>query len=112
MANVRARVVAFMDGVSKGVGSIVVLMGAAIDQKPVDPTALIGDGPRATCEVLINLAGTDFMAAPDDISTVSGAESVPTGAVVPTWGGTLLELDLIPSWSVPLLAKTGDSDAI
>lgn len=95
-----------------GVEAIVVWIGDLVDTLRVELTALIRDGPPAAFKELINLAVTDFTAAPVDTSTVPAAESVPTGETVPTGDGTLLDLDILSSSSVLLPVKTGNANAI
>lgn len=54
----------------------------------------------------------DFIAASVNTFAAPEVESVPTGEVVPTRGGTLLDLDGSPSGSIPLPVEACDINTI
>lgn len=57
-----------------------------MDPLRVDFINLVRDGPRATCEELIDLSVVDRTAASVDTSATSGAGSVPAGEAVSSKG--------------------------
>lgn len=83
-----------------------------MDKLPLDLSALIRYGPRATCEELINPAVFELTAAFNDPCAASGAESTPAGEDVPLRCTTRMDLVVICSGSVPLSNEAGDTNDI
>lgn len=61
----------------------------------MEVNALIRDGPRAACEEFTFLAAENFTVLSVNTSDGSSEDSLPTGEVVPTPGGTHVDLDVV-----------------
>lgn len=68
--------------------------------------------PRAACEKLINPVVSYFTALSVETSAVLCAGSVSADAAVSLCSITLMDLDAVPSGSVPLPSKAGEANAI
>lgn len=108
----RARVIAYMDGLRTGVQAIYVQMGDVMDGQRLDLSSLIGDGPRAVCEEIVKLAVADFTAASVNTLTTAGARSASSREAPPLEGTTILHLDVVPLGSVLLPAEACEAYVI
>lgn len=112
ITNAQACVVASMNGLGTGVEAIFARMRGVMDKLRLDLYALIRDGSRAACEKRIKTAIADITAISVDTFTAPGAGSTAGVKTVPFQATALMDLDVFPSWSVPLAAEASDDNAI
>lgn len=94
-----------MNGAGTDAKGIVARMGDMMNNLRVKLSALMRDGPPATCEDHINLAVADFGTASIATSAASGAGSFSDDKAVLLRCGTLMDVNVVPSGSVPRLPK-------
>lgn len=104
MIDARVRVFASMNGLGTVVEDIAVRMGDLMDNLRVDLSTLVWTGPRAVYEELINFLEAAITAESVETPAAPGTRPLPTCEVGSTRGDTLINLDVVPSGSVPLPA--------
>lgn len=83
-----------------------------MEKQQGDPVSLSRNGPLFACEELINFLEVDFNATSNISLATRGPRSLPTGEVISTRVESLIDLNFVPSESVPPLAEASEVRAI
>lgn len=103
MTDARGHVVATMNGLGTGVYVFLVRMNAMMGKPQRDLANLIRTGTRAAFGELIIRLMANFTVTSVVTPVAPFTGSLPTDEVVSAWGGTIMDLGLVPSEPLPPL---------